>query len=339
MMAPPNLLEQLSAYVPTPVARAIFQQPYVVTEPTAHRFPAAVLFTDISGFTPLSELLSQAGPTGTEELTHLINQYFTGMIEIVQAYHGQVIKFSGDALTVLFPTQEISMPSAVRRAGECALAMQGKMAEFANLKISRGSASLSMKAGIGAGSVLECNIGGVAGHWEYVVGGDPLAQVAKAEHYAQPGQIILSPSAWQEAQSFFSGLAVPGTPGFIRLGEILTPLPASPPEVLDWSQLEPVEAAIAEKGLRSYVPDTVKDRLGEQSDWLAELRRITVLFVGIGGFDYETAHVAEQLQDFLQAIQELVQRFEGSLNKVAVDDKGTVLLILFGARLSPTRMT
>lgn len=330
-MASPNLLKQLSAYVPTPVAGAIFQQPSVVTEPTARRFPAAVLFTDISGFTPLSELLSQAGPTGTEELTHLINQYFTGMIEIVQAYHGQVVKFSGDALTVLFPALEISMQTAVRRAGECALAMQSKMAEFANLKISRGSASLSMKAGIGAGNVLECNIGGVAGHWEYVVGGDPLAQVAKAEHYAQPGQTILSPFAWHEAQSFFNGFAVPGTPGFIRLEEILTPLPASPPEVLDWSQLEPVEASVAEKALRSYVPDTVKDRLGEQSDWLAELRRITVLFIGIGGFDYEAADVAERLQDFLQAIQELVQRFEGSLNKVAVDDKGTVLLILFGA--------
>ncbi|MCK6625260.1 MAG: tetratricopeptide repeat protein [Anaerolineae bacterium] len=330
-MASPNLLEQLSAYVPTPVARAIYQQPSVLTEPTARRFPAAVLFTDISGFTPLSELLSQAGPTGAEELTHLINQYFTSMIEIVQAYHGQVIKFSGDALTVLFPAQEIPMQLAVRRAGECALAMQDKMSDFANPKTGHSSASLSMKAGISAGNVLECNIGGVAGHWEYVVGGDPLAQVARAEHYAQPGQIILSPSAWQEVQPFFKGLALSNAPGFVQLGEIVAPLPELPPEVLDWSELEPIEAAIAEKALRSYVPDTVKERLGEQSDWLAELRRITVLFVGVGGFDYEAANIAERLQNFLQAIQELVQRFEGSLNKVAVDDKGTVLLILFGA--------
>src|SRR6185295_8567264 len=142
-MVLPHLLEQLAAYVPAPVAQAIYDQPYVLTEPTAHRFPAAVLFTDISGFTPLSELLSQAGPTGAEELTHLINQYFTGMIEIVQTYRGQVVKFSGDALTVLFPAQEISMQLAVRRAGECALCMQVRMSEFANLKTSRGPASLS----------------------------------------------------------------------------------------------------------------------------------------------------------------------------------------------------
>ncbi|MBI1881148.1 MAG: AAA family ATPase, partial [Chloroflexi bacterium] len=330
-MASPNLLEQLAAYVPAPVARAIYHQPCVLAEPTARRFPAAVLFTDISGFTPLSELLSQAGPTGAEELTHLINLYFTSMIEIVQNYRGQVVKFSGDALTVLFPVQEISMQLAVRRAGECALTMQAKMGEFANLKTSRGSASLSMKAGISAGEVLECNIGGVAGHWEYVVGGDPLAQVAMAEHHAQPGQVILSQSAWQEVQTFFSGTAILDSQGFVELDKFLTPLPETLPDTLDWSELEPIEAQIAEKALRCYVPDTVKDRLGEQSDWLAELRRITVLFVGVGGFDYETANAAERLQNLLYASQELVQRFEGSLNKVAVDDKGTVLLILFGA--------
>ncbi|MFN8454459.1 MAG: adenylate/guanylate cyclase domain-containing protein [Anaerolineae bacterium] len=176
-MASPDFLQKLAAYVPTPAARAIHRQPLTLIEPTARRFSAAVLFTDISGFTPLSELLGRAGPTGAEELTHLINQYFTRMIQIAQAYHGQVVKFSGDALTVLFPAADISLAVAVRRAAECALTMQAHMSHFAALKTSRGLASLSMKAGIGAGEVLECTIGGVRNHWEYVVGGDPLAQV------------------------------------------------------------------------------------------------------------------------------------------------------------------
>jgi len=157
-----------------------------------------------------------------------------------------------------------------------------------------------------------------------------LAQVATAEHQAQPGQIILNPQAWQEAHSFFTGTALPNCRGFVKLNRVITYLPESEPEILDWSQFEPAQALIAEKALECYVPDAVKYRLGEQSDWLAELRRITVLFVGVGGFDYEAADV-ERLQNFLHAIQELVQRFEGTLNKVAVDDKGTVLLILFGA--------
>ncbi len=58
---------------------------------------------------------------------------------------------------------------------------------------------------------------------------------------------------------------------------------------------------------------------------------MTVVFVGIGGFDYEATDAVERLQQFLQAAQEIIYRYEGSLGKLAVDDKGTVMLVLFGA--------
>ncbi|MCB0226560.1 MAG: adenylate/guanylate cyclase domain-containing protein [Anaerolineae bacterium] len=158
-MTSPHFLEKLAAYVPMPVAQAIHRQPQLLVGPKYRRFPAAVLFADISGFTRLSELLSRAGPTGAEELTQLINQYFTRMIHIVQEYHGQVVKFSGDAITVVFllettdPTQTVSMQVAVRRAGECALEMQAKMINFADMTTSQGQASLSMKVGLGVGEL------------------------------------------------------------------------------------------------------------------------------------------------------------------------------------------
>src|SRR5215510_4594463 len=111
-MTPSELLEKLAAYVPTPVAYSIYQNPQLSVEPMARRFPAAILFSDISGFTALSELLSESGPTGAEELTHLINLYFTHMIQIIEDYGGQVVKFSGDALTVLFSAEEEGMALA-----------------------------------------------------------------------------------------------------------------------------------------------------------------------------------------------------------------------------------
>ncbi|MFN8454458.1 MAG: tetratricopeptide repeat protein [Anaerolineae bacterium] len=152
-----------------------------------------------------------------------------------------------------------------------------------------------------------------------------------AERQAQPGQVILSLQAWREASTFFTGAALSYDSDFIELKSVTEYLPESPPESLDWTQLTPAQAQIAAQALQAYVPLTVTSRLNEQADWLAELRRITVVFAGIGGFDYEAAGAAERLQNFLHAIQEVVHRFEGTLNKVAVDDKGTVLLILFGA--------
>lgn len=328
-MTSPDLLEKLAAYVPEPVVRAIYRQPHPLTEPIARRFAAAVLFSDISGFTHLSEILSRAGPTGAEELTALINRYFTKMIRIVQEHHGQVIKFSGDAMTVLFPAEDITLSVAVRRATECALIMQHSMHELAYIETAQGSSTLSMTVGIGAGEVLECSIGGLLGRWEYVVGGDPLAQVALAERNTQPSEIRLSPQAWATVEQFFSGTV--GDDGFVKIENATKWLPKSPPAKLDWGQLSWEDRLQAEQALQCYIPGAIKARLDKQSEWLAELRRMTTLFIGIGGFDYEAANASEQLQNFLQATQELIYRFEGSLGKVAVDDKGTVLLILFGA--------
>ncbi len=358
-MALPTLLEKLAAYVPNPVVQAVYRHPHALTEPTAKRFSAAVLFTDISGFTPLSELLSQVGATGAEELTLLINKYFTQMIDTVQAYRGQVVKFSGDALTVIFPVEEISPDEpensddlstqrikktfrskdkklAVRYAGECALAMQSKMGDFARISTSRGIASFSMKVGIGVGQILACSIGGALGRWEYLVAGDPLVQVAMAEHMAQPGQIIFSSQAWAEVQEFFSGEVVENqesaeTKDFVVLHQSIQPLPKLGTEVLDWSLLNEEQQVLVEQALKCYIPGAIKARLGEQAEWLAELRRMTIVFLSVVGFDYDSDGALEQLQTFLQTTQELVYRFEGSLNKVAVDDKGTICIILFGA--------
>ncbi|MEM7347511.1 MAG: adenylate/guanylate cyclase domain-containing protein, partial [Chloroflexota bacterium] len=337
----PELIKKLAAYVPQPVVRAIYRDPQPITAPQIRRWPTAVLFSDISGFTPLSELLSQAGPTGAEELTYLINQYFTEMILIIERYHGQVVKFSGDALTVLFPADPLLVDSplsaidllelAIRQACECGLAMQDKMTQFVNIETSQGNAALSMKVGIGAGEILEGNIGGVLGRWEYVVGGDPLVQVSMAEHHAKPGQVILSPQAWHVAQPFFIGEPTPDGQGFINLYRVLTPLSLEAPPVLDWDALTAEQRPIVQEALECYVPGAIKARLNEQADWLAELRRMTIVFVGIGGFDYDAEEAGDKLHNLVKAVQELVYQFEGSLGKVAVDDKGTVLLILFGA--------
>src|SRR6478752_8827009 len=57
---------------------------------------------DLSGFTALSERLAALGREGAEELTTLLNACFTGMIEIIEQHGGDVLKFGGDALLILF---------------------------------------------------------------------------------------------------------------------------------------------------------------------------------------------------------------------------------------------
>jgi len=184
--------------------------------------------------------------------------------------------------------------------------------------------------GVGAGQVLACSIGGIDGRWEYLAAGDPLVQVARAESLASPGQIIFSPAAWQLAKPYFKGQPAAPRRQFVRLYQTINRLPLQKPAALNWAALSPAHQTAAQCALEAYLPGAIRARLSEQADWLSELRRMTVLFVGIGGLDYDAPTVVPRLQEFLQATQELIARFEGALGKVTVDDKGTVLLVLFG---------
>lgn len=61
------------------------------------------LFADISGFTNLSEKCANMGVRGNEELAFCINRYMEGMVKNLSKYGGDIIKFVGDAMIVMWP--------------------------------------------------------------------------------------------------------------------------------------------------------------------------------------------------------------------------------------------
>ena len=76
-----------------------------VAEQTATRVAkrtGAVLFADASGFTNLAEQMG-ADKDGVERLTSTLNAFFGVLIDIVHDHGGDIVQFSGDALTVLPP--------------------------------------------------------------------------------------------------------------------------------------------------------------------------------------------------------------------------------------------
>src|SRR5947208_10334398 len=92
----------LAPYVPRLVAD------WVARDPNAHALTVegSLLSADISGFTALSERLAGIGRAGAEELTDLLNRCFDEMIASAASYGGDVLKFGGDALLILFTGTE-----------------------------------------------------------------------------------------------------------------------------------------------------------------------------------------------------------------------------------------
>ncbi len=100
-----------------------------------------MLSADISGFTALSEKLAGKGKAGAEEITSLINTCFTALIDSAYSYGGEVIKFGGDALLILFRGENHE-----RRAADAGLLMQRALhsspaAKRANLTMTVGAAA------------------------------------------------------------------------------------------------------------------------------------------------------------------------------------------------------
>ncbi|GAB4447940.1 MAG: adenylate/guanylate cyclase domain-containing protein [Anaerolineae bacterium] len=337
MATPVEQLQTLSVYVPPAVARLSFKDPHWQPGGTWRTFYAATVFADISGFTPLAEKLAANGGRGAEELTALLNRVFDALITAAEDHGGRVVKFGGDALSIIWPGPEESMPEAVARAITAAFAMQAAMTAFATVSTSQGQFGLQMKIGLSVGRVLEVHAGGVFGRWEYVLAGRPMTQMSHAENLAQAGQIVADAAAWQMLQHRpHPAPAATGhqiEPGYYRVthpGNSIAPAPLLPP---DWSQLPPADAARVVATLRSYIPGAIANLLESgRKEMLAELKPMTICFVGFEGLDYTNdPEAGPRLSNFMRDTQEIIYLYEGSVNKLAVGDKGSVLLVLFGA--------
>jgi tetratricopeptide (TPR) repeat protein len=92
----------------------------------------------------------------------------------------------------------------------------------------------------------------------------------------------------------------------------------------------PVSAAL-ETRLRSLIPAAIRTRLDAgQTEWLGELRRLSVLFVNLPPTDSERDDALERAQAIVREVQAGLYHHEASLNKLSVDEKGTTAVAALG---------
>ena len=91
-----DYINAFKRYLPERVFQKIMQDPKRVRLEGEKRF-VTVLFGDLSGFTSLTEKLEDP-----EKIVEIVNRYFMRMLEIVEKYGGDVDKFLGDAIMVIF---------------------------------------------------------------------------------------------------------------------------------------------------------------------------------------------------------------------------------------------
>jgi len=299
----------------------------------------AVLFADISGFTPLTATLAEElGPRrGVEELTHQLNRIYGALIAEVHRYGGSVIGFSGDAITCWFDQDE------GRQATACALAMQHRMRYFGQVITQNAtSIGITIKVAVVTGPVRRFMVGEPNFRLIDVLAGQTLHKMAQAERLANSKEVIIAADVaqtlqpklqiaqWRQNEAGSQRFAVvTELAELAELAENRVNKPVAKPSYLTSQMKQP---ALSEEEASAWLLPSVYERLqGSKGQFLAELRPAVALFLKFKGIDYDDDEDAGgKLDAFIDWVQLILSRYEGSLIQLTIGDKGSYLYAAFG---------
>jgi adenylate cyclase len=179
----------LSSYVSPDVVKRLLESEQEL-QFGGQRAHITVLFSDIRGFTALSERISP------EEVVELLNEYFGEMTKIIFDHEGTLDKFMGDAIMVFFGHPERREDDALR-AVRTALAMQERMRRLQTRWEVEEKESIGVGIGISTGDVVVGNVG-TSEKAEYTAIGNDVNLAFRLQALAEAGEILIGETTWRE---------------------------------------------------------------------------------------------------------------------------------------------
>ncbi len=180
------LSEKLSRYLAPQVYQSLFdgsQQAEIRTE----RKKLTVFFSDIKDFT------ASTAKWQPEDITRLLNSYFTEMSRIAADYGGTVDKFIGDAIVIFFgDPHSRGVQQDALQCVKMAIAMQQAMVNLQALWRDVGPGkTFRIRIGINTGF---CDVGNLGSQlrMDYTIIGPEVNLAARLEQAAEPGGILIS---------------------------------------------------------------------------------------------------------------------------------------------------
>ena len=167
----------LSRYLSSRAQRMVEQHANTNQLPPPERLDVCMLFTDIRGFTQLSQYIEP------KRLFSLLSQHLAHQVELVYQHGGYVDKYAGDGIMAVFEGD-----NKAKRACECAL---GILANARTPASHKQGYKFAIGCGLHAGPVLIGNIGS-PDHLDYSVVGESVNLAARLCGFAKPKTIVVS---------------------------------------------------------------------------------------------------------------------------------------------------
>eukprot|EP00457_Paulinella_chromatophora_P000243 gb/GEZN01000243.1/.p1 GENE.gb/GEZN01000243.1/~~gb/GEZN01000243.1/.p1 ORF type:complete len:1712 (+),score=350.38 gb/GEZN01000243.1/:228-5363(+) len=238
--------------------------------------------------------------------------------------------------------QDPSVPVHARdplRAAAAALELQTEARLY---KVSD-EVSLTLHIALGVGPVCVWQVGGYANEWEFLISGPPFNQLSHGLDLSAHGEVVVSKQCWRLIHKFANGTPVPKEKTKdeeVKLTGLTKPLV---PHAVRGLPTQARNVASFNMALRAYVSRCVLDKIdAKQGEYLSELRKASVCFVNLSGLHMEKVgsggwsskrqeqQALNELHFICSSLQAIISRNQGYRRQFLVDDKGTVLIVVFG---------
>lgn len=354
-----NLLQSARTFLPDCMMLPINDNDLEMDQVVVSRCEGALMLCDASGFTVLTEQLAVSAK-GAEKLSSCLKTFFEPVIDIITAYSGDIIKFSGHALTVLFAIPEADedtlnpcgssacnhslLELASLRACACSVEIHKRLDDL-QLQLEKDDASpdlrLAVHIALGAGPMTILQVGGMQFRHEYAIAGEPLKQIAHGEALAGTSETVMSPECWSHVVAAVESDEIGGTGGYRRLKNLITSrhtYPTIKEAALQSAKTRAIRPPADHEEIQRqldtlsrFVPRAVMNQFWRSSlHGLNQMRTVSVLFIHVKGVDPSTDSGAKQAGELTSSLQAACYSEEGSLNKILVNEEGLLYLFVFG---------
>lgn len=209
-----SLMQLFSKHVSREVAEVIWKERSQFLDggrPRSQKLISTVMFTDLEGFTALSEKMEP------RTLIDWLNTYLEAMAQLVIKYRGIVDEYAGDGLKADFGvplarTTEAEIRQDAVNAVNCALAMEGEIKRLNTFWEEHSLPTVRMRVGIFTGPVVAGSLGS-SQRLKYTTIGDTVNIASRLEHFAKevvgydltnsPCRILIGESTLQHLGSQF----------------------------------------------------------------------------------------------------------------------------------------
>jgi class 3 adenylate cyclase/tetratricopeptide (TPR) repeat protein len=313
----------IKPYLPPLLVDELWRQP-TRKAPWIESVSGSLVMADVSGFTAMTERLSQAGKEGAEWLTSIINQYFYRMLDIGRRYGGSNLRFGGDALLLFFDGE-----AHAARAVATAFAMQKATRQFNLFRVGQYRVQLKMTAGVHSGSFFSASAGEAGKRLVHLVLGPATNRVAQIQSAATAGELTIS----SETRALVPDLCLCETRGeaFVvrgltrRVNGQTPDRDLSEPEVTDY--------------LVPYLPPYWSNHLaknGLMPQVEGEHRKVDIIFINLLGVDGLVEKEGPEaligiVQNYISLVLVLCEKYGAFVLQTDIYSDGFKLIVILGA--------